>query len=198
VCSSHARQSQTKRRGRFLTLKYFAMRAIIATDFDGRLRKLIWVTESDDGVSAGVCDAKHNPHASYHVDGTFHFKFTNEEGESKLFNQKKPPLNQLAVEQQLLGTQFVYNDDIMAQLPQFTPDPRADVLLVLPQPVFSDVGYLAFHIHIINRTHEPAFLTQAYSSYEDKSFTLASVNLFGLHCFTDHQVGVIVYKRRKA
>lgn len=172
------------------------MRAIIATDFDGGLRKLIWVTEYDEGVSAGICDAKRDPHASYHVDGTFHFKFMGDDRVLKFAEEKKVPLKQIAVEEQLLGTQFVYTEDTMTRLPQFTPDPRADALLVLAQSVFSDVGYLAFYICIIHRSHEPAFLTQAYSSYEDKSYMLVTVNLFKLEVFTDHQVGVIIYKRR--
>jgi hypothetical protein len=130
------------------------------------------------------------------VDGRFHCKFTNDEQVLKFIDEKKVPLNQLAVEQQLLGTGFPYSDDIMARLPQFTPDRRADVLLVLAQSVFSDVGYLAFYICIIHRSHEPAFLAHAYSSYEDKSYMLVTVNLFGLEFFTDHQVGVIIYKRR--
>ena len=173
------------------------MRAIIATDFDGQLRKLIWLTEYDQGVSAGICDAKRDPHATYHVDGKFHFKFTGDDGVLKFAEEKKVPLNQIAVEEQLLGTQFVYAEDIMTRLPQFTSDPRADALLVLGQSAFRDVGYLAFNIEIIHRTHEPAFLTHAYSFYEDKSYMLVTVNLFALHAFTDHQLGVIIYKGRK-
>jgi hypothetical protein len=172
------------------------MRAIIATDFDGQLRKLIWLTEYENGVSAGICDPEHNPHASYHPDGTFHCKFTKEERVLKFIDEKKLPLNELALEQQLLGTGFAYSDDIMRRLPQFTPDPRLDVLQVLAQSVFSDVGYLAFHIYIMHRSHETAFLTNAYSSYEDKSFMLVTVNLFRLEFFTDHQLGMIIYKRR--
>jgi hypothetical protein len=172
------------------------MRAIIATDFEGQLRKLVWLTEYDDGVSAGICDAKHDPHATYHVDGTYHHKLTKKGHVLEIFPEKKLPLRDVAVEQQLLGTGFAYSDDIMARLPQFTPDRRADVLLVLAQSVFSDVGYLAFNIYIIHRSHEPAFLTQAYSCYEEKSYMLVTVNLFGLEFFTDHQLGVIIYKRR--
>src|SRR3954451_10874581 len=103
------------------------------------------------------------PHATYHVDGTYHHKIKSQKGVSEIFPEKKVPLRDIATEQQLLGTGFAYSDDIMAHLPQFTPDRRADVLLVLAQSVFSDVGYLAFLIQIIHRTHEPAFLTQAYS-----------------------------------
>jgi hypothetical protein len=172
------------------------MRTIIATDFGGQLRKLTWVTENRRGVSAGICDPKHNPHATYHVDGTFHYKLASEKRVSKI-TETKVPLKQFAGEQQLLGTGFVYNDNIMSRLPEFTPDRRVDVLLVLGQSVFRDVGYLAFNIYLIHRTHEPAFLAQAYSFYEDKSFMLVTVNLSKLHLFTDHELGVIIYKRRK-
>jgi hypothetical protein len=37
------------------------MRAIIATDFDGYLRKLIWLTENQTGVSTGICERTPNP-----------------------------------------------------------------------------------------------------------------------------------------
>jgi hypothetical protein len=130
------------------------------------------------------------------VDGTCHHKITSQGRVSQIFPEKKAPLRDIATEQQLLGTGFAYTDDIIARLPQFTPDRRADVLLVLAQSVFTDVGYLAFNICIIHRSHEPAFLTQPYFSYEDKSYMLVTVNLFGLQFFTDHQLGVIIYKRR--
>jgi len=50
------------------------MRAIICTDYSGDLRKLIWLTENKTGISAGICEADTNPHATYHVDGTYHHK----------------------------------------------------------------------------------------------------------------------------
>jgi hypothetical protein len=45
------------------------MRAIIATDFRGTLRKVLWLTENRTGVSAGICERAPDPHATYHVDG---------------------------------------------------------------------------------------------------------------------------------
>jgi DNA modification methylase len=66
------------------------------------------------------------------------------------------------------------------------------------QSVFRDIACAAFNIYIVNRNHEASFVADAYSSYEDKSFMVVAVNLFGLHVFTDHQLGVIVYKGRKA
>src|SRR6266480_8012572 len=133
------------------------MRAIIATDFNGQLRKLIWLTENEEGVSAGIYDAKHDPHASYHVDGTYHLKFTNKE----IFPEKKVPLRDIATEQQLLGTGFYYVDDIMTRLPRFTPDRRVDALVVLGESVFSDIAYASFNISIVHRTYEPAFIAAA-------------------------------------
>ena len=59
------------------------MRAIIATDFDGRLRKLVWITENATGVSAGICEGKPNPHATYHVDGTYHCKLDSNRARSR-------------------------------------------------------------------------------------------------------------------
>jgi hypothetical protein len=71
-----------------------------------------------------------------------------------------------------------------------------DSLLVLGQSVFSDIACASFNIDIVHRTHEANFVAGAYSSYEDKSFMLVAVNLFALHWFTDHQIGVIIYKGR--
>jgi hypothetical protein len=52
------------------------MRAIICIDYSGHLRKLIWLTENTTGISAGICEPDTNPHATYHVDGTYHHKLT--------------------------------------------------------------------------------------------------------------------------
>jgi hypothetical protein len=46
------------------------VRAIIATDFRGELRKLVWLTENNTGVSAGICESGPDPHATYHVGDT--------------------------------------------------------------------------------------------------------------------------------
>src|SRR5204862_6415694 len=137
-------------------------------------------------------------HATYHVDGTYHHKFTSKGRVLKIAPEKKVPLKDIATEQQLLATGFFYIDDIITRLPRFTPDRRIDALLVLGQSVFSDIACASFSICIVHRAYEAKFVTEAYSSYEDGSFMVVAVNLFALHEFTEHQLGVIIYKRRKA
>src|SRR5213075_2260789 len=68
-----------------------SMRAIIATDFGGHLLKLIWLTENKTGVSAGICDRIPNPHATYHKDGTYHYKITSKGRVLKIFPEKRAP-----------------------------------------------------------------------------------------------------------
>ena len=173
------------------------MRAIIATDFRGHLRKLIWLTENKTGVSAGICETVPNPHASYHADGTYHHKIATGGRVMKLWPEKKAPLRTIVTREQLFGTAAFYVDDIMTRLPRFKPNRRVDALLVIGQSVFSDIACASFNIYIVHRTHEAKFVAEAYSSYEDGSFMVVAVNLFALHLFTDHQLGVIIYKGRK-
>jgi hypothetical protein len=173
------------------------MRAIIATDFRRQLRKLIWVTENRTGISAGICEAAPNLHATYHADGKVHRKVTVKGQVLNIDPEKKIPLREITTKEQLLGTGFFYVDNIMRRLPKFNPDRRIDALLVLGQSVFKDIEAVGFNIDILNRTQEAAFIENAYSSYEDKSFMVVAVNLFRLHLFTEHQIGVIIYKGRK-
>ena len=161
------------------------------------MRKLLWLTENETGVSAGICERTPNPHTTYHADGTYHHKFTSKGRVLTVDPEKKLPLRDIATQQQLFGTGFFYVDDIMRRLPQFTPNRRVDALLVIGQSVFKDIACAAFNIYIVRRSHEAKFVAEAYSSYEDKSFMIVAVNLFGLHVFTDHQLGVIIYKGRK-
>ncbi len=171
------------------------MRAIIATDFAGHLRKLIWFTENKTGISAGLYDRKTNAHATYHVDGTYHQKLTHRGRIIKFpTTERKPPLQSITIKEQLLGTAAFYADTIMNRLPRFTPDGRADIIVILGQSVFSNIRCAAFNSYILHRNHEAAFLKDAYSLYEDESFMLVTVNVFGLDLFPDHKVGVIVYK----
>jgi len=174
------------------------MRAIIATDFEGYLRKVIWLTESQDGVSAGICEGTPNPHATYHADGTFHYKITSKGRVLKFFSEKKSPLTTITTMEHLLGTASFYAGDIMKRLPRFRPDRRVDALLVLGQSVFRDIACASFHIYIVNRDHEAQFVDHAYSSYEAGDFMLVAVNLFNLERFTNHELGVVIYKGRKA
>jgi hypothetical protein len=170
------------------------MRAIIATDFEGHLRKLIWLTENRAGVSAGICEGTPDPHATYHVDGRFHCKITSKGQVLKFFSEKKPPLTAITGIEQLLGTASFYAQDIMKRLPPFRPDRRVDALLVLGQSVFRDIACASFNVCIVNRDHEAQFVEHAYSSYEAGDFMLVAVNLFRLEHFTSHELGVVIYK----
>ena len=173
------------------------MRAIIATDFGGVLRKLLWITENKSGISAGICERKPDPHATYHHDGTYHHKVRNKRRLLTIAPEKRVPLRAISREAQLFGTAAFYSDTIMSRLPVFTPNRRVDALLVLGQSVFRDIGCASFNVSILHRSHEAKFVAKAYTSYEDDSFMIVSVQLFGLQIFTDHQVGVVIYKGRK-
>ena len=98
----------------------------------------------------------------------------------------------ITAKQQLLGTAAFYADDTNDTASRFAPDGRADTIVVLGQSVFSNT----FNSYILHRNHESAFLGDAYSTYENGSFTLVAVNVFGLEFFPDRKVGMIMYKGR--
>jgi hypothetical protein len=172
------------------------MRAVICTDYANQLRKLIWVTENKTGISAGICERDANPHATYHVDGTYHHKLTHRGQTLTLSPTKKVPLASIKPKEQLLGTAAFYAEDTMRLLPLFTPDGRADSMVILSQSVFSDIRCAAFNSYILHRDHEADFLKDTYAHYECDSFMLVAVNIFGLEFFPDHKVGMIVYRGR--
>ena len=63
------------------------------------------MTENKTGISAGICEPGTNPHATYHVDGTYHHKLTNRGRTVKMpAPEKKTPLVSITAKQQLLGT----------------------------------------------------------------------------------------------
>ena len=173
------------------------MRAIVATDFRGHLRKVLWFTENKSGISAGICDSKTNPHATYHLDGTYHHRITSRGRNLKIASERKKPLLSISAEEQLLGTAAFYDENIMARLPRYTPDGRADIVIVLGQSIFSGIACASFNSHIIPRSHEEKFIADAYSAYEDESFTLVSVNVFALDLFDRLKIGVVVYRGGK-
>jgi hypothetical protein len=174
------------------------MRAIIATDFESHLRKVVWITENPGGVSAGICERKPDPHATYHVDGTYHCKIRSKGLDFTAFQEKKCPLAEIQTEQPLLVTGAFYEDDTMRRLPLLSSDPRVDTLLVLGQSVFRDIGCASFSISILHQSCESGFIDGAYSSYEDGSFALVAVHLFPLERFPEQKVGVVIYKGRKS
>jgi hypothetical protein len=131
------------------------------------------------------------------VDGTHHHKIKSKGRPLTVFPEKKIPLRSISTETQLFGTAAFHSDAVMKRLPVFTPNRRVDALLVLGQSVFRDIACASFNIHILHRSYEAKFVPGAYSSYEDSSYTVVAVNLFGLHIFTDHQLGVIIYKAKK-
>lgn len=173
------------------------MRAIVCTDYEGTLRKLIWVTENKSGISAGIYERDTDPHATYHADGTYHHKITHRGRTVTAFApEQKPPLSAISTQAHLLGTAASYGADTMQRLPEFKADGRANAVVVLSQSAFRGINCAALNSYIINRNHEEAFLSNAYASYENGSFMLISVNVFSLHHFRDHKVGVIVYRGR--
>src|SRR5215210_6279579 len=102
------------------------MRAIIATDFESELRKVVWITENATGVSAGICEAKANPHATYHIDGTHHCKITSKGRVLTLTREKKSRLDAITSKQPLLATAAFYAHNTMKRLPHLRSEPRAD------------------------------------------------------------------------
>jgi hypothetical protein len=174
------------------------VRIIFATDFRGHLRKVLWFTENKTGISAGICDSKANPHATYHLNGTYHHKVTTRGGEKlKIGTEHKKPLSSITSKEQLLGTATFYSNNIMARLPRYTPDGRADAMVILGQSVFHGIACASFASYILHRSHENAFIADAYSAYEDQLFTLVTVNVFALDLFPNLKVGVIVYRGGK-
>src|SRR5439155_5502970 len=101
----------------YLFLVRCSMRAIIATDFESHLRKVVWITENPGGVSAGICERKPDPHATYHVDGTYHCKIRSKGLDFTAFQERKCPLAEIQTEQPLLVTGAFYADDTMRRLP---------------------------------------------------------------------------------
>lgn len=174
------------------------MRAIICTDFVEHLRKLIWITEYETGVSVGMYDSHANPHATYHMDGSYHCKITAKNHPLKFASEKKPPIAEITAEEPLLGMATFYVEDIMNRLPLYTPDDRADSTVFLGQSVFSNIRVAAFNAYIIHRNHEITFLEKVYPKYDNEAFMLVTVNLFGLDLFPDHKVGLLVYKGRES
>ena len=174
------------------------MRAIIATDFCGELRKVVWLTENKTGISAGICEGVPDPHATYHENGRYHHRVRSKGRLLTIAPEMRPPLRSISTKAQLFGTAAFYDDAIMKRLPVFTPNRRVDALLVIGQSVFRDIACASFNICVLHRSYEAKFIREAYSDYEDSSFMVVAVDLFGLHIFTDHQLGVIIYKGKKS
>ena len=80
------------------------MRAIIATDFRGTLRKVLWLTENRTGVSAGICERAPDPHATYHVDGMYHHRVRSKGRLLTIAPEKRTPIRSIADQTQLFGT----------------------------------------------------------------------------------------------
>jgi hypothetical protein len=131
------------------------------------------------------------------VDGTYHHKLTHRGRTVTMTTSgKRMPLASILAKQQLFGTAAFYADETMNRLPPFTPDGRTHAIVILRQSVFSNIHCAAFNSYILHRKHESAFLGDAYSTYENGSFSLVAVNVFGLEFFPDHKVGTIIYKGR--
>src|SRR5206468_11789397 len=95
------------------------MRAIIATDFRGTLRKVLWLTENRTGVSAGICERAPDPHATYHVDGMYHHSVRRKGRLLPIAPEKRTPIRSIDDQTQLLTTAAVYSEAIMNRLPLF-------------------------------------------------------------------------------
>src|SRR4029453_1140783 len=81
-----------------------AVRAIIATDFCGELRKVVWLTENKTGISAGICEGCRNPHATYHANGRYHHRARRKGRLLTIAPEMRPPLPSISTKAQLFGT----------------------------------------------------------------------------------------------
>lgn len=168
------------------------MRAVILSEIDGVLKKLIWVEECKGGIYMGFYGAANKMHLSYHQDGTVHMK----QGSQYLPMYKTTPIRDVQnfVSLQHYGITLEKGYEFAAS--DYRGSKGANAVIYINPDIIRRKRILNVIPYIIQKGKEEeclCCLQESYISSKDgQTFEVISANFFKLDKFREYLVGIML------
>jgi hypothetical protein len=172
------------------------MRAVILSEIDGKLKKIVWVKESEGGVYMFFSGILGKNHRSYHKDGTVHTKI----GSNYFPLDKGTPIQDIAGFVNLHNyviplekvNEFIAND--------YKSIKDVDTIVYVNPEIIKLKRILSIILYIVKKGAEKECLSHLQKSYKESykepknllRFEVLSANFFKLEKFPGYLLGIIL------
>jgi len=168
------------------------MRAVILSEIEGSLKKLIWIEECEGGIYMGFYGAANKMHLSYHKDGTVHMK----SGSQYLPMYKTTPIQDVLsfVSLQSYGITLEKRYEFAAS--DYKGSKGANAVTYINPDIIRRKRILNIIPYIVHKGAEEECLRSLQQSYvgskDGQSFEVLSANFFKLDKFRGYLVGIML------
>jgi hypothetical protein len=186
-----SRAEQLKAVTRLLRLWHLSVsktvRISICFRWNSQIYRLVWITESRDGVYLGLLGGQEEFHVSYHQDGTRHSKIG-----SEYHNRfSDAPIAAFTGFKLLDHVSLSMSPEWFTAATAYAGDEKTETLFVLDESLFRNRDTCMVDVWLCDRPSERSLLEAIGRTVSgEASFHIASETLLALDNFPNHKLGV--------
>ena len=173
------------------------MRAVILSEIDGKLKKLVWVKECEGGLYMGFYGIVGEIHRSYHKDGTVHTK----RGSNYLPLYKGTPIQDISKFVNLHNYVIPLETVNKIATDDYKSNKDADAIVYVNPEIIKLKRILSIIPYIVKKGAEDECLSRLQKSYKESykdpknlwgRFEVLSASFFKLEKFPGYLLGIIL------
>lgn len=168
------------------------MRAVVLSEINGILKKIVWIEECLGGFYMGFYGAAGKMHLSYHKDGTVHMK----SGSQYMPMYKATPIQDVKGFVALHSYGITLEEGYEFATSNYKGSKGANAVVYINPEIIRRKRILNVIPYIVKRGAEEECLRRLQASYEGshdgQSFEVLSANLFKLDKFRNYLVGIML------
>lgn len=163
------------------------MRSSICFRRDRRIYRLVWITESRNGIYVGLLGGQQEFHVSYHQDGTRHAKV----GSEYQNRFSDTPIAAYAGFKQLDHISLSMSPEWFGAATEYAGDEKTETVFVLDESLFRACDTCAVDVWLCERSSETGLLDAIGRMLSSEpSFQIATEAFIALDNFPNHKLGV--------
>jgi hypothetical protein len=169
------------------------MRIALCVRFDKRLFRLVWITESKNGIYLGILGGKEEAHVSYHQDGNRHAKL----GDDYHNRFKDTAITDHEGAKQLGHLSLPLTKESFKPKMAYSGDAKTESLLLLDERLLWNKDTLALDYWLFDRASEPELLDMvARVLASDSDFQVLAELVCSLDNFPHHKIALTLRSAR--
>jgi hypothetical protein len=169
------------------------MRIALCVRSGNQLFRLVWITESKNGIYLGILGREQEVHVSYHQDGNRHAKL----GDEYHIRFKEAPITDHEGWKHLGHLSLPLTKESFKPKMAYSGDAKTESLLVLDERLLWNKDTLALDYWLFDRTSEPELLdivARVLASNSD--FQVLAELVCSLDNFPDHKIALTLRSAR--
>jgi hypothetical protein len=169
------------------------MRLALCIRYQQKIFRLLWINESRSGIYVGVLGREADSHASYHRDGTRHFKRGSEHhtrfSDTPIASHKGP--------KQLGHFSLPLTTDWFNEKTAYAGEEKTETVVLLDEQVLHDNDTLALDVWLLDRASESELLDAvARLIATQPNFNIVAELVLSLENFPAHKIALTLRSAR--